>query len=87
MERLGPEPKGAVTAKEMQAFKKSVRVGSRLNCRIHRRKGDDPERIIKMRVKAKYPCIIGLEYQGEYAVQETSITWQEACLLNRKAGR
>ena len=87
MERLGPRPKGEVTAEEMAAFKKRVKVGVKLKCCVHRRKGDDPERIIKMRVKARYPHIIVLEYPGKYAVQETSITWQEACLLNRKAGR
>lgn len=84
MERLGPRPKGEVTAEEMAAFKKRVRVGARLKCCVHRRKGDDPERIIKMRVKAKYPYIVVMEYQGKAGMLETSVTWQELLLLNRK---
>lgn len=87
MERFKPRPKGELTVEELLAFKKSVKVGGRLNCCVHKRKGDDPERIIKMRVKAKYPCIVVLEYPGKYGMLETSITWQEACLLNRKARR
>ena len=44
---FGAEPKGEVTAEEMAAFKKRVKVGVKLKCCVHRRKGDDPERIIK----------------------------------------
>ena len=87
MERFKPRPKGELTVEELLAFKKSVKVGGRLNCCVHKRKGDDPDRIIKMRVKAQSPCIVVLEYPGKCGMLETSITWQEACLLNRKARR
>ena len=84
MERFKPRPKGELTVEELLAFKKSVKVGGRLNCCVHKRKGDDPERIIKMRVKAKYPYIVVMEYQGKAGMLETSVTWQELLLLNRK---
>ena len=76
-----------ILPKESKALKDRVQPGDRLRCPKPKRY-DDPEipnvknpRPVVGRVVKKYPFIVFMNWNGK----ETSMTWAEAVILNRKA--
>ena len=77
--------RGPITKNELKAFKRMIWPGDKLRCRYPRRRGDDEEKVGKMKVLKQYPHIVTLEYIGACGKTfETSMTWAEAIILNRR---
>lgn len=77
-----------ITTDELRAFKVITIPGTKLKCRRPRRRNDEEHIIEKMTVLRRYPFIVVLSYMGECGKTfETSMTWAEAIIRNRKRSK